>query len=165
MTSIDYQMLDNSRLKLVISGRLDAESTSRLWSQALGKVGQTKPQMLVVDATSVDYCDGAGMALLLQLQAAQQRSSGRIQIKGLRREFKQLLALFDPGKVLLRRFFGEAGGHLRPGGYVQMVYSSIAWLGEALAIAEELGWEAREVARRRVFGETLAVYRLTPVGS
>ena len=99
MTSIDYQMLDNSRLRLVISGKLDAESTSRLWSQALEKVGQVEPQTLVVDATGVDYCDGAGMALLVRLQAAQQRSAGQIQIKGLRSEFKQLLRLFDPGNV------------------------------------------------------------------
>lgn len=99
MASIDYQMLDKGRLKLVISGKLDAESTSRLWPQALRKVGEAEPQMLVVDATGVDYCDGAGMALLLQLKAAQQRSAGQIQINGLRSEFAQLLALFDPGEI------------------------------------------------------------------
>jgi len=71
-------------------------------------------------------------------------------------------ALFDPGKALLRRFFSEAKEHLAPGGYVQMVYSSIADHRRALAIAEELGWNRREVARRRAFGETLRVYRLTP---
>ena len=99
MASIDYQMPGRSRLKLVISGKLDAESTSRLWTQALRKVGETEPATLVVDATGVDYCDGAGMALLLQLQATQQRNAGQIQIKGLRSEFEQLLTLFDPGKV------------------------------------------------------------------
>lgn len=101
MASIDYQMLDKGRLKLVISGKLDAESTSRLWTQALGKVAETEPQMLVVDVAGVDYCDGAGMALLLQLKAAQSRRAGggQIQIEGLRGEFEQLLRLFDPGKV------------------------------------------------------------------
>ena len=99
MASIDYQMLDKSKLRLVISGKLDAESTSRLWTQALGKVAETEPQMLVVDAAGVDYCDGAGMALLLQLKAAQQRNTGQIQIEGLRSEFEQLLKLFDPGTI------------------------------------------------------------------
>lgn len=99
MASIDYQMLDKNRLKLVISGKLDAESTGRLWTQALRKVGEAEPAILVVDAAGVDYCDGAGMALLLQLKATQQRNAGQIQIKGLRSEFEQLLALFDPGKV------------------------------------------------------------------
>ena len=74
-------------------------------------------------------------------------------------------ALHDPGRALLRCFFGEAGAYLRPGAYVQIVYSSVAGVGEALAIAEGLGWEAREVGRRRVFGESLVVYRLTPVRS
>jgi len=82
MASIDYQMLDKNRLKLVISGKLDAESTGRLWTQALRKVGEAEPAMLVVDAAGVDYCDGAGMALLLQLKATQQRNAGQIQIKG-----------------------------------------------------------------------------------
>ncbi len=42
----------------------------------------------------------------------------------LRRPFDH--ALNDPGKALARRFLAEAGRWLAPGGYVQMVYSSLA---------------------------------------
>ena len=140
MASIDYQMLDKGRLKLVISGKLDAESTSRLWPQALGKVGETDPQMLVVDATGVDYCDGAGMALLLQLKATQSRRSGggRIQIEGLRSEFEQLLTLFDPGQVREREPAGGSFVRLAEGigqtvaGLLQDFTEQVSFTGELL---------------------------------
>ena len=70
-------------------------------------------------------------------------------------------ALFDPDKILLRRFFSEARDYLAPGGYVQMVYSSIAEPHRALAVAEDLGWAHSLVARTRAFGETLLLYKLT----
>ncbi|MHC4229254.1 MAG: ABC transporter permease [Planctomycetota bacterium] len=99
MASVDYKMLDKDKLKLAITGRLDAETTSRLWPQVVGKLAQTQPQILVVDAGGIEYCDAAGMALLLHLKHTQQSSDARIQIEGLRSEFEQLLRLFDPGKV------------------------------------------------------------------
>ncbi|MHC4117746.1 MAG: MlaE family lipid ABC transporter permease subunit [Planctomycetota bacterium] len=99
MVSIDYRMVDKDELTLVISGRLDAESTSRLWPQAVRRVAETRPQTLVVDAGAVDYCDGAGMALLLQLRHSQELSDRNFRIEGLRSEFEQLLTLFDPGKL------------------------------------------------------------------
>ncbi len=114
-SSIDYQTLDKSRLKLVIGGRLDAQATRRLWPQALRKVGEAEPQMLVVDATGVDYCDGAGMALLLQLKATQERNGRKIRIEGLRSEFEQLLRLFDPGKVSEPEPAGSSFAHLAEG--------------------------------------------------
>lgn len=99
MASINYQMLDKDKLRLVISGKLDAETTSRLWPQTVRMVAENRPQMLVVDAGAVDYCDGAGMALLLQLRHSQQASDREFRIEGLRSEFEQLLTLFDPGKL------------------------------------------------------------------
>jgi len=69
-------------------------------------------------------------------------------------------ALYDPGKALLRRFFADAPAFLAPGGTVQMIYSSIADIPAALAIAGELGWRHTLIAERRFFGERLAIYRL-----
>jgi len=71
-------------------------------------------------------------------------------------------AMFDPGRRLHRRFFAEAGAFLAPGGCVLMVCSSLAEPGQALAIADELGWDASIVRRKRAWGETLFLYRLTP---
>jgi len=99
MASIDYQKLHEDQLTLVVTGRLDAETTGRLWSEAARKVTETKPKVLIVEAGGVEYCDGAGVALLLQLKHSQEESGGQIQIKGLRPQFEQLMVLFDPGRT------------------------------------------------------------------
>lgn len=74
-------------------------------------------------------------------------------------------AMFDPGRALHRRFFAEARAFLAPGGCVLMVCSSLADPPQALAIADELGWDAALVRQKRVWGETLFLYQLTPQAS
>ena len=60
---------------------------------------ETKPEVLIVEAGGVEYCDGAGVALLLQLKHTQERNGRRIRIEGLQSRFEQLMALFDPGRI------------------------------------------------------------------
>lgn len=71
-------------------------------------------------------------------------------------------ALFDRGKVLIRRFFEDAQKYLKPGGYVQMLYSSIADPERALEIASALGWDPKRVASQKTGSEEFYIYRLTP---
>ena len=99
MASIDYEMLHEGRLTCAIKGRLDAETTGRLWSQVLQKITEARPEMLIVEASGVEYCDGAGVALLLRLKHTQEENGRQIQIKGLHTQFEQLMALFDPGRM------------------------------------------------------------------
>ncbi len=99
MVSIDYEMPHEGKLSCTITGRLDAESTGRLWSEAIRKINDVEPEILIVEASGVEYCDGAGVALLLRLKHAQEESGGQIQIKGLRTQFEQLMTLFDPGRI------------------------------------------------------------------
>jgi release factor glutamine methyltransferase len=70
-------------------------------------------------------------------------------------------ALYDPQKALATRFFARAGRHLKPGGYVQMVYSSAAQPERALKAAGRLGWDWSVVAEKKAGLEVLYVYRLT----
>jgi len=99
MTSIEYQKLDKNKHKLAIDGQLNTDAVGQHWRRAVKQVTKEGPEVLIVDAGGVDYCDGAGVALLLQLKAIQERNSGSIQIEGLKPEFEQLLKLFDPGEV------------------------------------------------------------------
>jgi release factor glutamine methyltransferase len=69
-------------------------------------------------------------------------------------------ALYDSNKDLLSRFFREAREFLRPGGYVQMVYSSIAGTEQAVSIAAQLGWSHSIIARAETFTEEFIIYRL-----
>jgi phospholipid/cholesterol/gamma-HCH transport system permease protein len=78
---------------------LDAETTSRLWPQAFRKISEAKPDVLLVDASGVEYCDGAGVALLLELKHTQERSGRQVQIEALKPQYEQLMGLFDPGRI------------------------------------------------------------------
>jgi release factor glutamine methyltransferase len=73
-------------------------------------------------------------------------------------------ALFDPEKKLVKRFFKEARNFLRPGGYVQMIYSSIADPERVLKIAEDFGWQYEVVAEKKITFETFYIYRLMVKG-
>ncbi len=95
----EYQRLAEEDLQLVIGGRLDTETTGPLWTKAVEKVAQVKPKTLIIDATAVQYCDGAGAGLLLELKHRQESRDGVIKIVGLKPEFKQLMDLFDPGEL------------------------------------------------------------------
>ena len=76
---------DGSRLKF--SGRLDAEGVSRAWDRALRAADESN--RVLVDASEVEYCDGAGLALLWELH---RRSGG--EISGLKPEIEKLLQPF-----------------------------------------------------------------------
>lgn len=69
-------------------------------------------------------------------------------------------ALFDPDKALLKKFFNEAKSRLKPDGYVQMLYSSIADHEQALSIASQRGWKHELVKEEKTFSERFLIYRL-----
>ncbi len=70
-------------------------------------------------------------------------------------------ALFDFNKNLLRRFFRDAREYIAAGGYVQMLYSSIAAPAQALKIAEEFGWRHEVTVRERTLAEEFLIYRFS----
>ncbi len=81
-------------LTLTFQGCLDVHSTGRLWREALGLVGRHSPQVLVVNARGVEYCDGAGIGLFLELRRRQAEAGAQLRVEGLREEFLRLMALF-----------------------------------------------------------------------
>ena len=78
-------------VRLVFSGRLDATSVAAVWRQALDAVQQSGP--ISIDASEVEYCDGAGIALLWELQRR-----GVEEISGLKPELAKLLEPFAEAK-------------------------------------------------------------------
>ena len=70
-------------------------------------------------------------------------------------------ALFDSNKDLVRRFFKDAKEYLKPGGYIQMIYSSIAEPEQAILITEQFGWDHSIIARKKTFTEEIIIYKLT----
>lgn len=72
------------------------------------------------------------------------------------------LALYDPDKKLISRFFREAQMYLRKRGYILMVYSSIADPERVLNIAGGLGWQHRIIALKKTPFERFFIYRFEP---
>ena len=85
---------DRVTLTLFLSGRVDTNSTGRLWRQALHILEQSRPAQVVVDASSVSYCDGAGVAFFVKLQQYQAETGSQVTIAELKEEFRGLLDLY-----------------------------------------------------------------------
>ena len=95
--SVDYPATEQGRLKVLIRGRVDVNTTATLWSDIFDKLARARPKMLEIDASAIDYCDGAGIGLLLALRNKQTLDKGEFEITGFKPEFEQLMKLFDPG--------------------------------------------------------------------
>ncbi|WP_447601143.1 ABC transporter permease [Nitrospira sp. Nam80] len=77
-----------------ITGSLDSRTTGRAWRDALRLLQQASPRRLVVDASRLTYCDGAGAALLLELRRRQQDRGGSYEIQSLGPAYQALLDLY-----------------------------------------------------------------------
>jgi len=85
---------DRATLTLLMTGRLDANTIGRLWREAQHILDQSKPIRVVIDASDVSYCDGAGVAFIVKLQQYQVHSGGDVTIHGLQEEFRRLLDIY-----------------------------------------------------------------------
>ena len=84
---------------LAIAGRLDSDTTGKIWRQATETIAAAKAPSVAVDATEVDYCDGSGIALFVHLRDLQRKAGGQLEIHGLRSEFQDLLRESDLGDL------------------------------------------------------------------
>ena len=87
----------NGILKLAIDGRLDADSTGPVWRESTRLVAAARAGTVDLDASAMDYCDGSGIALMIQLRRLQQTAGGKLEIHGLRPEFQELLDDWSQG--------------------------------------------------------------------
>ena len=67
-----------------------------VWRDALRALRRAPDAPVVVDAAGVDYCDGAGIALLVDL--LRQRAPGAVEVANLEPAFEALLRQFDPAR-------------------------------------------------------------------
>ena len=123
---------------LALSGRLDAYSVAPLWREARTALERHARDRLVVDCSAVDYCDGAGVALLLDMLRQPRPAGAEVKVEGLAERFQRLLEQFDPKSL------AAAPAAVRRPGFVERVgrggvqfyadlRGQIAFLGEAVA--------------------------------
>jgi len=87
----------DGRRILALTGRLDATTLPALWSDVSRAANDAAAKPLVVDAAGVDYCDGAGVAIFVEL--LRHPRSGKVEIANLKPAFAVLLKQFDPGAL------------------------------------------------------------------
>jgi phospholipid/cholesterol/gamma-HCH transport system permease protein len=89
----------DGRRTLALSGRLDATTLPELWDAVRRAAAEAPRAPLVIDASGVEYCDGAGAALFVDL--LRRPREGKVEVANLRPAFVALLKQFDP-EVLAR---------------------------------------------------------------
>jgi phospholipid/cholesterol/gamma-HCH transport system permease protein len=90
--------VNDGRLNLSLSGRLDAAAVARLWPDVRRKLEAKGIGSIALDASGVDYCDGAGTALLVYVRRAARRLVIPLNIDGLKADFAGLLDLYPVGQ-------------------------------------------------------------------
>src|SRR4030095_8333348 len=74
---------------LALSGRLDSASVTGLWESVRRAVADAPARGVVVDAGGVDYCDGAGIALFVDL--LRHPRDPQVEIANLKAAFQHVL--------------------------------------------------------------------------
>ncbi|HEX9878584.1 MAG TPA: STAS domain-containing protein, partial [Candidatus Binatia bacterium] len=73
---------DPDSMTFAIEGRLDSRTTGRIWHETMGTLDRAgSPPRLILDAEQLDYCDGSGIGLLLEIGRRQETAGGDFQIR------------------------------------------------------------------------------------
>ncbi|MDR1057319.1 MAG: MlaE family lipid ABC transporter permease subunit [Coxiellaceae bacterium] len=78
-------------LEIIFSDKLDVNKVVEIWQNCLLVVAHNQPQTLLLDFNAVDYCDGAGIALINVLQKGQLEHKRNCIIRNLKSDFHKLL--------------------------------------------------------------------------
>ncbi len=96
--SIRADVSGEGLLTIAIEGRLDSKTTGKIWREAVQILERASTTRIVVDGSRIDYCDGSGIGLFVELRRRQQRAGRELEIRGLQNEFQRLLDQFDPSE-------------------------------------------------------------------
>jgi phospholipid/cholesterol/gamma-HCH transport system permease protein len=84
-------------LHLVLEGRLDATTTGRVWRRANDALKKAGAAPVVLDASSLTYCDISGIGFIVNIRHRQRLASEPFRLQGLSDETQRLLDLFEEG--------------------------------------------------------------------
>ena len=147
---------------LRLSGRLDVYSVAAIWDAVLSALDAHPRSPMIIDAATVEYCDGAGTALLVELLRRPRSAGATVSVRGLQDRFARLLAQFDPRgldprpapapvRTSLTERVGREAAQVLEGGYERLAFvgESTAALADAVAHPLRLRWnDALEIAQR-----------------
>lgn len=134
--TLNSEIGEKGTLNLSINGRLDSNTTGRIWSEVMLAVKNTSPEAILIEAGGLNYCDGTGIALLFDLKLMQVRKGGKFEIRNLADGFQQLLDQFKTSEFIeagiekpkSTNLFEDVGRATF--GMLQEIYSIISFLGQ-----------------------------------
>jgi len=155
---------------LRVSGRLDAYSVAALWNAALAALAARGSVPVIIDAAGVEYCDGAGVALLVDLLRRPRSAGAEVTLRNLHSPFDRLFRQFDPKGFAtepppprppdpLPERVGEVGAVVLREAYerVAFVGESAAGVAEALAHPHRIRWRDALVIAERVGADAVPI--------
>ena len=90
--------VEAGKLILKLSGRLNADAVSILWPDVHRLLAGKENKSVVLDGSLLEYCDGAGMALLVYIRRAARRIGVPLEFQGLKGDIADMLALYPEDK-------------------------------------------------------------------
>ena len=93
--------VDSENAKVILTGKVDVYSLGNTWTQVREQQdawlkNASGNHSLIFDASQVGSLDGAGIAFLIGVEEAQQKSGGKFDLVGLDARYQPLLKEFDP---------------------------------------------------------------------
>lgn len=151
LPSLEVLPASDGTLSLKLAGRLDSQTVAEVWREVRQALAEHAPRRVVVEAGAITYCDGAGIAMLVDLQRCLAARHGAVEIRDLPAAFARLLHLFNPAD------FAETPRiKPKPGCLPEEVGMGVTGLGRDIRIlvtfVGELAWALVVAARhpRRV---------------
>ena len=86
----------DGKRELRLAGRLDAYSIAGVWPDARAALDAAPDRPVLIETSRVEYCDGGGIAMLVDLLRQTRRPEAPVAVVGLKPQFKTLLDQFDP---------------------------------------------------------------------
>ncbi len=90
----DIQARPDGYVRVVLRGRLDAQTAVTFWNLLEHKLDATKIKVLEVDASGLQFCDGAGLALPRYLNMGKMTPSATVTVRGLEPDLEKLFLAF-----------------------------------------------------------------------
>jgi len=88
----------DGKTSIVLRGRLDDGAVASCWTEALGAARAARGS-LSIDCAAVDYCGGAGLALLVALEESSVKAGAAFTLQGLAPRFRSLYEAVDRAKL------------------------------------------------------------------
>ena len=97
-SQLGVESFENGQLKISLTGRINAKTMGHLWTEVRRQLERKGIRSIALDASGIDYCDGAGIALLVYIRRAARRLGVDFVMTGVREDFSGLLELYPESK-------------------------------------------------------------------